>query len=277
MTGTESPAPFSPRAGNHGLIGRIGIALLVASLLLGCKESTPITPKPGDTAKPKTRVIFIGNSLTFSNNLPAIIQALAAAAGAEPFTYRMIAHGGYALEDHWDRQEPHAAIAEKTWDVVVLQQGASGSDEGRAALIEYTKKFDGKIRGAGAVTALYSVWPPNGYPGYTDYFDRISTSYSLAADTVDGMLFPVGEAWRAAWRRDSTIELYSPDQLHPSLEGSYLAALVIFQQLYDRSPIGLPASLPLQPPLDGTIEISPAHATILQQAAAEANAAHGKR
>lgn len=277
MTGTESPATPSLYPRNNFPIRRIGLSLLTAFLLLGCKETAPVTPKPNETAKPKTRVIFIGNSLTFSNNLPAIIQALAAAAGAEPFTYKMIAYGGYALEDHWDRQEPHTAIAEKTWDVVVLQQGASGSDAGRADLITYTKKFDEKIRSAGAATALYSVWPSKGYPGYSDYFDRISQSYSMAADTVDGMLFPVGEAWRAAWRRDSTIELYSPDQLHPSVEGSYLAALVIFQQLYDRSPIGLPSSIPLQAPLDGTVKVSPADAVILQQAAAEANATYRKR
>ncbi len=255
----------------------IGAALILILLVLGCGTSSPSKPTDTTPGKVRSRAVFIGNSLTLSNNLPAIIQALAASVGAKPFTYTMVAYGGFSLEDHWVRQQSHQAIAEKQWDVVILQQGMSGSAEGRALLLEYARRYAEEIYGAGAVPALYAVWPPRNAPDYNAYFDAISESYRHAATETGGMLFPVGEAWREALRRDSTIELYSPDNLHPTLLGSYLAALVMFEQLYNRSPIGLPSSIAMQPPLADTIHIPPATAAILQQAAAEANRNQAQR
>jgi len=89
------------------------------------------------------------------------------------------------------------------------------------------------------------------------------------------MLFPVGEAWRAAWRRDANLALYAQDGLHPSVRGSYVAALVIASMLLDRSPIGMPARLSLR--TGAVISIPPEDAIILQQAAAEAIEKFGRR
>ena len=106
-------------------------------------------------------------------------------------------------------------------------------------------------------------------------FDRVNESYTLAAADVNGMLFPVGEAWRAAWRRDANLALYASDGLHPTVIGSYIGALVITSMLLDRSPIGMPARLRLRN--GSTITVAPAQAAILQQAAAEAIEKFGKR
>ena len=62
-----------------------------------------------------------------------------------------------------------------------------------------------------------------------------------APNLQSAFLFPVGEAWLAAQRLDPSIPLYAFDGLHPSGEGSYLAALVMYATLYAKSPIGLPA------------------------------------
>src|SRR5688572_5029979 len=50
-----------------------------------------------------------------------------------------------------------------------------------------------------------------------------------------------GTAWRAAWKREPALALYSPDGLHPSRAGTYLAALVIVSRTLGITPIGLPA------------------------------------
>ena len=94
----------------------------------------------------------------------------------------------------------------------------------------------------------------------------MSRSYAQAAESVTGMLMPVGEAWRGAWRRDPDVPLYGPDGFHPTPTGSYLAALVIFQQITGRSPVGLPA----------WTKISADRALLLQEAAQEANAQFGR-
>jgi hypothetical protein len=155
-----------------------------------------------------------------------------------------------------------------------LQQGPSSLPENRANLIEWSKRFDVEIRNAGGRPALYMVWPQ--ITRQQD-FDNASMSYQLAAESVKGMLFPVGEAWRAAWRRSSTLPLYSGDGLHPNVNGSYIAALVMFQLLYDKTPVGLPARLRLAVRGEPVLEITPSTADILQAAAVEANAQFGKR
>ena len=65
------------------------------------------------------------------------------------------------------------------------------------------------------------------------------------------------------------LPLYSFDDLHPSKTGSYLVALVMYEQIYKKSPIGLPSQFKLR---DGTKFNIPAdEAKLLQQAAATAN------
>jgi hypothetical protein len=184
----------------------------------------------------------------------------------------MAAFPDYALYDHWSDGTAVKAIDGTKWNVVILQQGSSALDESRVLLRDWTKKFDEKIKAAGARTAMYAVWPQ---ANRQFDFDRVNESYTLAATDVGGMLFPVGEAWRAAWRRDANMALYSSDGLHPTVAGSYVGGLVITSMLLDKSPVGMPARLTLRN--GATVTIPAAQATILQQAAAEAIEKFGKR
>ena len=257
---------------------RLRACLLTAGALvmvLGCLGTNqPAGPSlPARDGRP---VLFIGNSLTYFNDLPLIVEALAdSVPGLSPeqrLAVSMAAYPDYALFDHWNDGTAVRALERNQWNTVVLQQGSSALDESRVLLREWTKKFDERIRAAGARTAMYAVWP-NASRQFD--FDRVNESYTLAATDVGGMLFPVGEAWRAAWRRDANLALYAPDGLHPSARGSYIGALVITSMLLDRSPIGMPARLTLRG--GGTLAVSDVEATILQQAAAEAIEKFGRR
>ena len=184
------------------------------------------------------RILFIGNSLTAANDLPAVLEALARAEGAVRVEARAVAFADHSLEDHWKRGDARRAIAGERWDVVVLQQGPSALPESQRLLRQYTKRFDAEIRKAGARTALYMVWPPS---LRSFDFEAVSRSYGNAAADVQGLLLPVGDAWREAWKRDRTLGLYGPDGFHPSALGTYLAALVAYQQIANRSVLGLPS------------------------------------
>jgi hypothetical protein len=245
-------------------------ALRVASLALLLVASVESNSLQGQARA--LRVLFVGNSLTYMNDLPAIVEALAEASGAARPSCKAITAGGYSLEDHWNRGAAQKAIAQGGWDVVVLQQGPSASTEGRASLLEYARRFAVEIRRAGARPALYMVWPSTQRKGD---FDGVTASYKQAAEETNGLLFPAGEAWRAAWRRNPKLALYSGDGLHPTPAGSYLAALTIYQQLYAQTPIGLPASFKLRGGMK--IEMPPEDAKLLQEAAAEANRKFGRR
>ncbi len=76
------------------------------------------------------------------------------------------------------------------------------------------------------------VWPSRSRRGD---FEGVSQSYRAAAKTVNGLLLPAGDAWRAAWAIDERLALYSPDGLHPSIAGTYAAALVTYQVIFKES------------------------------------------
>jgi hypothetical protein len=183
------------------------------------------------------RVLFIGNSLTQWNDLPAVVARLAMADGQPQPLTRTIAVGGFSLEDHWNNGDAQRAIADGPWNFVVLQQGPSALLESRRLLVAYAQRFAGVIAKAGARPAMYMVWPSLERRGD---FTGVSQSYRAAAKATDAVLLPAGEAWSRVLQRQPVLRLYSDDGLHPTTAGTYLAALVIYQGLYNRSPIGLP-------------------------------------
>jgi hypothetical protein len=235
-----------------------GALLLVAA----CATTSVAAPRlVGDGPK----VLFIGNSFTYVNDLPAIVQALAVAAGS-PIAVETVADPDYALIDHWNGgSDARLEIAKGGWKYVVLQQGPSSVEVNRDTLRLATRLFDGEVRKVGGTTALFSAWPMQ---GRRVDFPRAIESYQIAAADVHGVFLPVAGAWLAAWDRDSTIALYAGDGLHASMAGSYLAALVIFTKLTGKSPVGSPAQLTLAS--GARLTLAAALASMLQDAAAAA-------
>jgi hypothetical protein len=184
------------------------------------------------------RVLFIGNSLTATNDLPGMFTALAAAAGQERPVTRTLAVGGFSLEDHWNQGLAQKVIREGKWDIVVLQQGPSALVESRRLLVEYARRFGEQIQGVKATAAMYAVWPSVTRQGD---FGGAHNSYTAAAQAIDAKLLPVGDAWHRILREHRDIALYSDDGLHPTPAGTYLAALVIYRVLYNAPVTGLPA------------------------------------
>jgi hypothetical protein len=219
------------------------------------------------------RVLFIGNSLTSSNNLPAMVTAIGHQQGVT-IQCETVAVPDFSLDDHIQRGEAVRAIARGGWSFVVLQQGPSALLESRVQLRASVKTLDRDVRRVGAKTAMYMVWPSAARRGD---FDRVSESYAIAARDVSGVVVPAGDAWRAAWRSDPTLALYGSDGFHPTPLGTYLAALVVYQQLSGRSPVGLPQTLTSPTGAFPPIVLTAQQATLLQNAAAEANAGASRR
>jgi hypothetical protein len=248
------------------------VTAVLAIASLGCGEA-PSAPSASTAASGSgARVLFIGNSLTEFNGLPQMVRTLAGQAG-EPLSVEAVTFGGFALEDHWNEGSARRAIQRGGWRYVVLQQGPSSLPESRENLLLWAGRFNQEIRSAGARSAFYSVWPD---ATRSAFFDDVSESYRQAAASVDGLLLPAGEAWRAAWRRQPELALYGSDNFHPNVRGTYLAALVICAQVLGRSPAGLARSLPRQEGTMPAFTPSAAEAALLQDAAVEAIRDHGR-
>jgi lysophospholipase L1-like esterase len=238
----------APRPAYGARVGRFPVLVVLCALVLGCTSGGA-----RGNEQQALRVLFVGNSLTATNDLPATVTAIARRERRTIET-RMVAPGGVNLEDHWTFTGARDALADGRWDAVVLQQGPSALPESQANLKEWAQRWADEIRAAGARPALLTVWPESYRRTYA--FGEVIRSYANAAAAAHAELFPAGVAWRAAWRRSPRLPLYGADGFHPSPLGTYLTAVVVYR--------GLTGALP-------TVRAStPARSRVLRAAAAEA-------
>jgi hypothetical protein len=245
--------PFARRACGLGTV--LALALIGS---LSCGSTTPTGPVTS------LSVLFVGNSLTYVNDVPGLVKELAANAGVSPFRTAAVAFGNYSLEDHWNRGDALDSIARGGWDVVVMQQGPSSLPENQQHLREWTGRFAERIRNKGGRPAVYMVWPQQ-----DGDWNAVMTSYTNAAVANDAILLPAGRAFRAVLDQHPEVPLFGPDRFHPGPEGAYLAALVIFGGLTRRQVAGLSG-------VRAIIPLPQGHAAILEQAADEANRVYGR-
>lgn len=246
---------------------RRAFLLLVPVALLLAGVHCTVAQISTDSSTGTVRVLFIGNSLTYINDVPGLVAGLARAGDGPRIETRTVAHPNFGLQDHWEQGEARAAI-EEGWDVVVMQQGPSGLDASREVLLDYAARFAPLIRATGGRPALYTVWPSR---ERLDDFPRVVESYALAAEHVEGLLLPAGAAWESVLDADPTVPLYGPDQFHAGPEGAWLAAVVIWAGLTGESPREAPATVTR--PDGTTVTLSASLATRLRDAAADALAA----
>ena len=217
------------------------------------------------------KVLFIGNSFTYQNDLPRTVGQLALSAGLPECYCVAIAKPDFALEDHYDFRDAVHALEDESWDFVVMQQGPSALASSRANLILWAGVFGDMIDENGAQAVMYGVWPQ--YDRSFD-FPNVTESYRQAADAIGALFAPAGEAWLNAWAQDSTLPLYASDDFHPSTMGTYLAALTVFERVYAHTPVGVQEVAVV----DGRIQTWPAPIVrLLQEAAAAANATEDAR
>lgn len=202
-------------------------------------------------ASKKLRVLFIGNSYTYVNNLPQLVHDIARSNG-DSLLFDSYCPGGYTFNNHFNDANTLAKIALGNWNYVVLQaqsqEPSFSPGQVSAQTLPYAVLLDSviKFHNPCATTVLYETWgrkfgdPSNcaSYPPvctYSGMQNRLRDSYKLFADTCHGIMAPAGEAFRQVVSTNTLIDLYQADQSHPSLEGSYLTACVFYETLFQKS------------------------------------------
>jgi hypothetical protein len=209
-------------------------SFIFAAFVTAACHSTAAAP----VSNARMRVLFIGNSLTYYNDLPQTVAAIAEAAG-ETIHVAMAAEPNLALIDHLNGgSNAVQQLRSGRWDVVVLQQGPTTTQIGKDSLIIWTRLFDPYIRAAGAKPALLMVWPID---ARWDRMPLVLDSHRAAAESVNGIFIPAGDAWSRAHTANPSIALYGGDNFHPAPAGTYLAALTIYERLSGKDARTLPA------------------------------------
>jgi hypothetical protein len=187
-----------------------------------------------------TRILFIGNSFTNRNDLPGMLERLAATAKPprRVETDRVIANGR-SLKTHWERGTAREAIRSSKWNYVVLQEQSTLPLKNPARMNEYVRLFDEEIRASGAKTVLYLTWARR---HQLERQSELTEAYVSIGRSIKGIVVPVGIAWQWLLSENPNIVLHHKDNSHPNFAGTYLAACVFFAALFKRSPKGLQTS-----------------------------------
>lgn len=194
-----------------------------------------------------TRVLFIGNSYTFVNDLPNTFAQLAKS-GKHTVAVRMSAQGGWTLADHVKSSDTQNALNTEKWTYVVLQEQSEIPSIGQSrTYIMYpaARTLVKQIRDTGATPLFFLTWahrdgvPEYGMKTYESMQYEISNGYYGIARELNITVVPVGSAWMAAVRAHPELTLWQNDGSHPTEEGTYLAACVFYVTIFKHSAFGL--------------------------------------
>jgi hypothetical protein len=207
-------------------------------------------------AQQTKRVLFLGNSYTYANDLPQLLAAIANSTG-KTLIFDMNAPGGYYIAQHVTNPTSLAKVASGNWDNVVLQDQsmALAYPSTYMNFIAYSVQLDSiiKVHNPCAQTMFYSTWgrrPGDTYlcsppecpvdtwitRTYYEMDSTITAHYKVFADSVKASMTPVGAAWRYIRQNYPSIELFEPDESHPSLAGSYAAACCFYATVFRSDP-----------------------------------------
>lgn len=200
------------------------------------------------------RVLFVGNSHTYFNNMPILFDSLSHSAG-RPVITGMSAPGGYTLEQHTTLTITIDLINQGTWDYVVLQEQSQIPTINNlrfGSMYPAARRLDSMITQHNESTAFFMTWGwkyggqtiinGDSSPYFVNYFhmqESVRVAYESIATELSAKLCPVGMAWKRARTIDTLVDLWAEDNYHPTLKGSYLAACVFYSVFFNSSPVGL--------------------------------------
>ena len=212
------------------------------------------TPAPTPIALPTTsptpamiRVLFIGNSLTFYNDLPGMFARLAQSGGHVAQVDESSAGGG-TWAGHTKSAITLGKIKQRKWDLVVLQEQSdytAVAAQRQELAYPAARLLSGRVRESGATPVLFMTWgrreglPEAGLKTYAEMQAQVEVGYMEIANDLKVMVAPVGIAWQNAIAQKPQLELWQSDGIHPTREGTYLSACVFYAAIFGQSPAGL--------------------------------------
>lgn len=168
-------------------------------------------------------ILFIGNSHTYFNDLPAIVLNMMKEDGYDG-RVTMIAHGGWYLKQHVKEPDVPFNIRYGQYDYVVLQEHSHPFDciddyrEAAATLVQW-------IREAGSTPVIYGTWSRKAEESEQERMNRVNREL---VSNQRAVYAGVGETWWDKMRACPDVEMYASDGAHASRNGSEYAAEVIW-------------------------------------------------
>jgi len=244
--------------------------LILFIFLCQCKKSPDteicglIETKENDPQHLK--VLFIGNSHTYTYSIPESIHSMAES-GGDSLEFEQSAPGGFDLEQHFYFLPTLQAINSRNWDYVVLQESgwrtALPDDMAETMVYAFADSLAEIIYANSSSTEILLFMTQGYREGVLSFGDeqwcendpavctyegmqhRIHRTYLRLSENLDADLAPAGAIWKIFMDEYEDIPVYQADGIHANPEGSYLSACVIYSMLYRKKPEGgfIPAAV----------------------------------
>ncbi len=181
----------------------------------------------GITSMKKTlSILFIGNSHTYYNDMPLMVQQRAEEEGFDCRVF-MIAHGGWFLAQHAGEPDVRFNLLYGKYDYVILQEHAhpfGPFEKYRDAAVALNEL----IRKGGSIPVIYETWSRKDEP---EIQAAMNEAHRMVAAEIGALVAPVGENWWEYKKSHPTLELYAEDGGHASPAGSAFAAKYIWETI----------------------------------------------
>ena len=205
--------------------------LLGFLLILSFYQSSEAAAVPKDTV----RVLFVGNSYVYYNNLIQMIGLITDSIDTKIICKKSV-FGGSTLGDHWNSRKglkSRQIIADGKFDIVVIQDNSMWPIEHKDSLLYFGELFCKEIKKKGAKPFLYNTWARQKTP---ETQTIINAAYRELAIGQEATVVPVGSCWAKALELRKDAELFFTDGSHPSAMGSFLIALSFIKQIAGKIP-----------------------------------------
>lgn len=174
------------------------------------------------------KVLFIGNSHTFTHDVPSIINKLFIE-NNEKWEYKEMTVSGQTLKFHSTREDLLNEIKVGNYDIIILQERASNFDQ-ELFNEGFNPLYDHIINNTKSKILMYMIWSNESRP---EIQKTILESYRNASKNDRVSLASAGIVWDIIRHNHKDITLYM-DGNHATKTGAYLAASTLFYALTNR-------------------------------------------
>ena len=202
----------------------------------------------------RKEVLFVGNSYTYVNDLPNLIKQIALSFG-DTLIHESSTPGGSSFNAHSTNTQTLNKINQQQWDYIVLQ--AQSQEPSLSPGYVNTNVFPAAQVLIDAIESnslcieplFFMTWGRKfgdasnciPYPPVCTYLgmqERLKNRYLDMSFQHNASCSPVGMAWEKSIAIDNTLNLFSSDNSHPSIYGSYLAACTFYASIFKKSSVG---------------------------------------
>ena len=158
--------------------------------------------------------------------------------------------GSFTIDSETNTYKPYE---DQDIDVVIMMDCSLCpiNEKRKDSFHNYVKKHSETVRSKGIEPILFMTWPYKNKPGMQKQLEK---EFYRASKLNKLRMVPAGQAFLYINQNYPNINLYTEDLRHPSKEGTYLAALMIFNTLSNKSPVGNKYIMNLEPKVARTLQ-----------------------